>query len=305
MSVDARASALQIRLFGTVQVAHKSRPSEVRPTHAVQSLLAYLVLNRRKTHAREVLSGLFWGEHTEAQARSCMSTALWRVRQVLEPDGVARGTYLLTLRSGEVGFNKDSDHWLDVAEFEDGLRSLARLQPDHPVAEWATAESALKHYRGDLLEGFYDDWALRERERLRLLYLEGLQRLLTHYSQIGATATALDIGRRILELDPLREEIHREVIRLHLRNGHRALAMQQFQLCRVLLQQELGVEPLEETQALAQEVAEGATVLTARTAGDRALVLPQLRAVAQSLEETRQRLARAIQLAEAEEKSAG
>ena len=305
MVVDSRASALQIRLFGTVLVAHKSRPSEVRPTHAVQLLLAYLVLNRRKTHAREVLGGLFWGEHTEAQARSCLSTALWRVRQVLEPDGVSRGTYLLTLRSGEVGFNQDSDHWLDVAEFENGLRNLARLQGDQGTADWASAESALRHYTADLLEGFYDDWALRERERLRLLYLEGLQRLLTHYSQIGATPAALEFGRRILELDPLREEIHREVIRLHLRNGHRALAVQQFQLCRTLLEQELGVEPLEETQALARELAADAIVLTARAGRGHTLMLPQLRAVAQSLEETRQKLARAIQLAEAEEKSAG
>jgi DNA-binding SARP family transcriptional activator len=77
---------LRIYLFGTVQVSHDGRAdAEARLIHAVQALLAYLLLHRKKAHAREVLGGIFWGEHTDARARSCLSTALWRLRQVLEP----------------------------------------------------------------------------------------------------------------------------------------------------------------------------------------------------------------------------
>ena len=296
---SACGSALKIRLFGTVQVAHEGRVTDARPAHAVQSLLAYLVLHRRKTHARDVLSGLFWGESSDAQARGCLSTALWRLRQVLEPDGVIRGTYLRTLRSGEVGFNADSDHWLDVAAFEDGLRELPHFRPETPTSNWATAEAALSHYTGDLLEGFYEDWALRAREGLRLLYLDGLSRLLAHQAHIGALAQALATGRRILELDPLREEIHREIIRLHLRSGHRALALQQYQICHELLRDELGVEPMEETQALCRAIApDGVTGPWRRT--PRPPLLPRLRAAASSLDDARHELSRAIQLAETE-----
>jgi DNA-binding SARP family transcriptional activator len=86
-------AALRIRLFGTVRVTHDSRPQDARLIHAVQSLLAWLLLHRGKTHARETLAALFWGEQNDTRARSCLSTALWRLRQVLEPEGVARGTY--------------------------------------------------------------------------------------------------------------------------------------------------------------------------------------------------------------------
>ena len=224
--------SLEIHLLGMLQIRHGGLAAP-NPIHAVQALLVYLVLHRKKTHAREVLGGLFWGDHPESQARSCLSTALWRLRQVLEPNGVARGAYLLTLRSGEVGFNGDSDDRLDVAAFEEGVQPLVRHKSEtRAPSAWAGGEKAISYYGGDLLEGFYEDWALRERERLRLLYLDGLARLLEHYSEGEAIDQALECGRRILELVLLREEIHREMMRLHLRNGHRALAILQYESCR-------------------------------------------------------------------------
>ncbi len=294
---------LRIRLFGTVQVSHDGEARGSKPIHGVQALLAYLVLHRRKTHAREVLSGLFWGEQTDVRARSCLSTALWRLRQVLEPPGVARGTYLLTSGAGEVGFNWQSDHWLDVAAFEDGLQRLFRLKSERLTLDWPSVEGAVAQYTGDLLEGFYEDWALRERERLRMLYLDGLGRLLDHYSESEALEHALDCGRRILALDPLREEIHRAIIRLHLRSGHRALALQQYRTCRDLLDQELGVDPMPETVALHDEIAAAAAQVSGRRTTIPTLrdVLPPLRTAAENLDEARHQLSRAIRLAEFED----
>jgi DNA-binding SARP family transcriptional activator len=269
--------------------------SDGRLIRAVQSLLAWLLLNRRKAHARETLAAIFWGEQTEARARSCLSTALWRLRQVLEPDGVPRGTYLIAQPS-VVGFNCDSDYWLDVAAFEDGAGR--------------GSEEAVACYTGDLLEGFYDDWALRERERLRMLYLDCLGRLLHRHSATGALDRALDCGRQILALDPLREDVHREVIRLHVRSGQRALALQQYDSCRTALEEELGVEPMEETRALCADLITMAreastvavTVRAARPIVSTATVhvVQTLRAAATKLDEARSAVAEALRVAESE-----
>jgi DNA-binding SARP family transcriptional activator len=280
---------LRICLFGTVQVSHGDRLQDTRAIHAVQALLAYLVLHRRRSHAREVLTGLFWGDHPEARARSCLSTALWRLRRVLEPAGVTRGTYLVTSRIGEVGFNCESDHWVDVAAFEQGVQRQA-------VPDWSGIEGAISHYTADLLEGFYEDWALRERERLRLLYLDALGRLLRHHSESDALDAALACGQRILEIDPLREEIHRELIRLHLRSGHRAHALRQYQTCRDLLVSELGVEPMEETRALYDEILSGVAARASRPPPAVEDLLPPLRGAASGLDEARLQLTRAIRL---------
>ncbi len=232
-------SALRIHLFGTIRVSHAGRPGDARPIHGVQSLLAWLLLHRQRTHTRESLTALFWGDQDETHARGCLSTALWRLRQVLEPSGVARGTYLVG-RSDTIAFNCQSDYWLDVAAFEDGVAD--------------DAESALACYGGDLLEGFYDEWIIHERERLRMLYLDTLAALLQRHSDGGDISSALRCARRILSLDPLREDVHRHVIRLHVRSGQRALALQQYATCRGVLLAELGIEPMAETRALCDDL---------------------------------------------------
>lgn len=237
---------LRIHLFGTVRVGFDDAPG-ARLTHGLQALLAYLMLHRGRRHHRESLAGVFWGELSEDRARGCLSTALWRLRHALEPAGTPRGTYLVVARGGEVGFNQHSDHWLDVAEVESGVRRL------HGVgADLAAAEDALAQYTGDLLDGFYVEWALRERERLRLVYLDGLSRLMDGYAGAGDVDRALSCAYKILQVDPLREEVHRAVIRLHVGAGRRAAALEQYGVIRDLLARELGVEPMPETRPCAR-----------------------------------------------------
>jgi DNA-binding SARP family transcriptional activator len=221
-------------------------------------LLAYLLLHRQHCHSREVLAGVFWGDQSEERSRSCLSTALWRLRQVLEPPGIDRGTYLLTTPMGEVSFNWASDHWLDVRVFEDNARSFLALPPSALTGpEVREIEATLSLWTGELLEGFYEDWALRERERLRVLYLKSLSHLMTHYSHHLNYEEGLACGARILRHDPLREEVHRAMMRLYLESGQRTLAIHQYRTCCQILKAELGIPPLEETQDLYARIIQG------------------------------------------------
>lgn len=249
-------SSLRICLFGGFQIAHHDDPgANSRITRSVKSLLAYLLLFRHRIHPREVLAGLFWGDHSEDRARSCLSTAIWRLRRVLEPEGTPKGTYLVTTSTGEVGFNEESNHWLDVAEFEETLSPCLR-QPAQPkeAQDPCKLQSALELYTGDLLEGFYDDWALRERERLRLLYMKSLAHLMRCYKEHREYEKSLACALQILNHDPLREEIHREVMRLYQESGRRAMAIRQYRSCCQILEKELGVSPMEETRLLHDEI---------------------------------------------------
>jgi DNA-binding SARP family transcriptional activator len=251
-------SVLQIHLLGTVRLSYDDRPPAGKVTRAVQGLLAYLVLHRDRTHSRETLGDLFWGDQRGDRARGSLSTTLWRLRQVLEPPGVGRGTYLLTSASGEVGFNRESDHWLDVAILEGQAQRVLRQPPDVArIPDVGSLERALDLYSGDLLEAFYDEWALSERERLRVAYLGSLARLMRHHADAAAYEEALACGRQILALDPLREEIHRDMMRLYARSGRRALALQQYASCRETLVRELDIEPMAETRALHARIAQG------------------------------------------------
>jgi DNA-binding SARP family transcriptional activator len=242
---------LQIRLLGRVQVSHDDWLTQERITKVVQGLLAYLLLQRHRTHSREVLADLFWGEQHREKAYGCLNTTLWRLRHILEPDGISSGTYLVSNQMGEVGINQQSEYWLDVAVLEEQINyTLAFPYQTVEAGEVKKLENSMQVYRGDLLEGSYDDWALRERERIRELYLNGLSYLLHYEKYHGLYEKGMVYGGKILQLDPLREEIHRDMIRLYVANGQRAMAVRQYETCCAILQDELQIEPMKETRRL-------------------------------------------------------
>jgi DNA-binding SARP family transcriptional activator len=250
---------LRIHLFGRIRVAFTDEPSEVNIAPTAQRILAYLLLQPHRFYQREVLATLCWGDRSEEQARACLNTTLWRLRRSLEPDSTGSSQYLITTSSGEVGFNWESDHWLDLTIFEACAnrilsQSVQTIAPEHAQR----LESILPLYEGDLFEGLYDDWAIQERERLLTYYLDCLAHLVHYHRYQGAYEQSLRFGHLLLRRDPLREEIHREVMRLHWQAGQRSLAIQQYESCQKLLAKELGIDPMPETEALYAQLVSGA-----------------------------------------------
>jgi DNA-binding SARP family transcriptional activator len=105
-------------------------------------------------------------------------------------------------------------------------------------------------YHGDLLAGSYDGWCQEQQERFRLGRLSILERLVSHYVDRGDWLLAILMGKRLLHQDPLREHVHRAVIACHLTMGDRASAVRQYEECARQLEDELGIEPMEETRGL-------------------------------------------------------
>ncbi len=246
---------LNVYLLGDVRVALNDLAIESRLSRTARLLLAYLLLDRQRHHSRDSLADLFWGQHPPQQARNCLNTALWRLRATLEPEGTPRGTFLVTTSAGTVGFNPESELWLDVSVFE-GELSLPLAQPAEalPADDARRLANALQLYRGDLLEGIYDDWVLHERERLRNLRLNTLTHLMAYQHLQRDFEAALAYGQQILLQDPLREDVHRHLMRLYLESGQRTLALRQYEVCREMLAREMGLVPMLETQALYAQV---------------------------------------------------
>ncbi len=246
---------LKISLLGTFRIDHPGLPTGGKIPRSIQILLAYLLLFRHRLHPREVLTGLFWGDHIEERARGCLSTALWRLRRTLEPLGVPKGSFLLTSPTGGVGFNAESNHWLDVADLEDKAKKVLQKPTESmEPREAQEIQDALSLYNSELLEGFFEDWIIRERERLRMLYLESLIRLMHYWKSAGAFQKSLTCGQKILDRDPLREEIHREVMRLYQACGQRTMAIRQYKICCQFLEEELAIPPMDETRKVYDEI---------------------------------------------------
>jgi tetratricopeptide (TPR) repeat protein len=118
-------------------------------------------------------------------------------------------------------------------------------------------ERAVALYRGDLLEGFYEDWTVAPRESLRLTFLSSLERLFAHHLEAGDYLKAIARGREVVRHDPFRERIHRALMRCHWEMGDRPLAVRQYQACERLLRDELDMEPMQETRELHDRIRRG------------------------------------------------
>jgi DNA-binding SARP family transcriptional activator len=234
---------LSLRLLGGFLLRADGRPRPL-PARKAQALLAYLAVRGGRAHARATLTGLLWADAGERQARQSLRQTMVRLRRALgeRPRAlVAQGdTVTLTPAALEV----------DVTAFEQLVR--------RGTAE--ALETAVALYQGPLLDGVhvaaseFEEWLESERARLAELALEALRRLVDRHIKSGRVEAAIQAAARLLALDPLQEEVHRALMRLHARQGRRAAALRQYQSCVAVLQKELGVEPDASTRRLYLEI---------------------------------------------------
>lgn len=226
---------LDLRLLGGFQLNWRGAPRVVAAARG-RSLLACLALRAGEPQPRARLAPLFWPDSTEAQARTNLRGLLHELGQALpeiEEFLVIAGT-TLTWRADVAGT-------VDVVAFADRAR---RRQDAAAIAE------AVALYRGDLLPECYDEWIVPERARLRDLFAQTLRAGIAAAGAAGDWPDALVYAARLLDLDPLDEESHRQRIGIHLRRGDRSAAIRAYQACEALLRRELGVAPSAATRAL-------------------------------------------------------
>jgi DNA-binding SARP family transcriptional activator len=240
---------LRIRLFSRLEVLLREQSLPAFPTRVTKSMFCFLVMNRRRMFPRSVLLGHFWAERDETAARRNLRTVLWRIRSVVEPRTVSPGSFL-RVEDDCIGFDPRGSYWLDVEAFEQGVHEIEHCIARGSEVSTQALEQVLGFYRGDLLDDLYDDWCTFERERLRLVFLKTLERLALHQAGREDWHAAVTSGRALLHHDPLREHVHRLVMRCHWRGGNRPAALLQYDTCARLLREELGIGPMPETAAL-------------------------------------------------------
>jgi DNA-binding SARP family transcriptional activator len=250
---------LRLELFGAMKVcvrALSGAPQTLALSGKPSGLLAYLAMAHGQFFSRNELTQILWSDQTEGASSGCFNTVLWRLRSTLSK---VTSPIVMSDRRGAIGLNPDIPIELDVLEFEHRVApalakplSLCKADDIHALRQGVAL------YKGDILAGFQDDWALREREKHRRLQLNALGRLMQLCALNQDWAGAINHAQHILDLDPLREDVHRELMALYLQSGQRALALRQFETCRTALKRELAIAPMFETQSLYQQISNAA-----------------------------------------------
>jgi DNA-binding SARP family transcriptional activator len=249
-------SLLHISLFGRFTVDHHGRPFAAGlEARKVQELISYLLLYRGRCHPRESLAELLWGESSGPQSRKYLRQALWQLQSALKADDGANDGDVLIVDSEWVGISDGADIWLDVAEFE-GAYAEVQGKPGHELAPEVADRlaEAVKVYSGSLLESWYHDWCIFERERLQNIYLAMLNKLMVYSEATQQFETGLMYGQRILRCDRAHERTHRRMMMLHYLAGDRTAALRQYERCVAALDEELGVPSSKWTMNLYERI---------------------------------------------------
>jgi DNA-binding SARP family transcriptional activator len=248
-------AGLRISLLGRLCVQRDTLVIEGTHANKIWEFFCYLLLHQDHPHPREVLAAMLWGNSPTAQSKKYLRQALWQLQSSLNsPNGSAQQR-LLQIEPDWVLLNSKADFWLDVAVFERAFNLAQGIAGRDLDSQRASAlRDAVELYRGDLLEGWYQDWCLYERERLQNLYITILEKLMDHCEAHREYETGLRYGERILRCDRAREGTQRRQMRLQYLAGDRTAALRQYQSCVEALEEELGVRPDKSTTLLYQQI---------------------------------------------------
>ena len=224
---------LRVRTFGGLELSEGQYRVDA-PAKA-KALVAYVALAPSNA-TRSRLAGLLWSDLPEEAARANLRLVLTQLRKTL-PGRVVADRHAVAL---------NGDVWVDAEELE------------HAHADPATV---LELYRGEFLEGvelqgalLIDEWITDRRYRYRALALGALDSVVGTALASGDSGTAMAAARGILAVEPWHEGAHRALMRCFARAGQPSAALAQYETCRHILDQELGVEPDATTRDLLREI---------------------------------------------------
>jgi len=250
-------SRLALYVFGPPRLELDEAPVHI-PYRKAIALFAYLAVTGQP-HTRDSLAALLWPENDQRTARAELRRILSAINRTLGSGWFSADREMVCLNTqpdpaGGMSFG------LDVAVFQGKLKICE--SHNHPPTVTCpdctpALEEAVETYSADFMAGFslkdcpaYDEWQFFQAEELRRQLTNTLVRLSSHYAGMLEYETAINHARRWISLDPLHEPAHRHLIVLYEGSGQRAAALRQYETCRQVLSEQLGVEPTEGTRVL-------------------------------------------------------
>jgi DNA-binding SARP family transcriptional activator len=248
---------LKATLFGKFRVERENQQTLGIDTGKAQELLGLLFIHRDRPQARETLSETLWRNQPPAISRKNLRQTLWKLKSALKAQPRNDPPSLL-IESDWIQLNPSAHWWLDIAEFEQTYSRIKNISArEFDPKDYQNVEQSADLYQGDLLEGWYQDWCIFERERYRSMHLTLLTRLVQYCELNRKFEAGLAYGEKLLQHDRAYEKAHRQMMRLYFLSGDRSRALRQYNRCVAALHEELGVDPSDRTIQLYEQIKAG------------------------------------------------
>lgn len=236
-----------ITCFGHFEVRRQGEPVVLCASRNGQSIFRYLVVQAERCATSDTLQGLFWPNDGQEVAQRKLHIAISALRRSLKSGAAGHLGECIVFKNSTYALATTVTIETDVDKF---LRYYHTGQ-QNAIERVACYERACSYYTGHFLnEDRYADWSFLRREQLSQIYLTMCKALGGHYLQIGEYDNAASWATALLKENRCDEAAHRLLIQIYAAQGYRNEALQCYHRCTRLLSEELGVQPLPETQAL-------------------------------------------------------
>ena len=235
------------RFLGPFEIIFLGKKLKKVPGKKVKSLLTYLLYHHQKPIHREILMNTFWPYSSPSSARNSLNSGIYAIRKLFH--SVEKKIEVLLYQNECYSINPQLSIISDFEKFSNYWRMGRELDIDkgleHAVSNY---HKAIEQYRNDFLEDLLsENWCEPIRDNLRESYLLVLNRLSLFYFRENVYSVAMNMCKKMLSIDPYLEEIHQRLIICYHQTGSRKKAISQFQKCKTILNQELKINPSEQT----------------------------------------------------------
>ncbi len=221
---------IRLRLFGPPEI-YKNDEKVFLPYRKAEALFYYLVIQKQAT--REELVGLFWGEIQDELAKKNLRNAMYKIRKAFDMEVIHSPQKSIVLLNDEISIISDY----------------------HQIMKNPSEMTDL--YRGEFLKGFsvkdeamFSHWLENQRTLFESQYISVL------YKEVEKAIKQKDfhmgekISKEIIEQDPYDERAYRLLMNVYDEFSLPNKGLEVFQNLARFLEEELGVEPSEDTRRL-------------------------------------------------------
>lgn len=254
---QAPSADLTINMLGTVEVFRdpaRTFAPDAWVTRRARDILCFIASRRHRRVSKDAIIDTFWGEADFGSVEKNFHPTISHIRKALNSNQPLKQNFLL-YRDGDYQLNPELSYRIDTEEFDRCVAAGDAARRAREQEAFIEAyEEAVALYRGEFMQGSYDEWAEEQRAYYREQYLRLLELLAQTAQKAEEWARALTLAQRILREDPFREDVHCMIMRSHARQGNRVAVREQYETLRKILHKELAVEPSADTQKVYKDL---------------------------------------------------
>lgn len=223
----------------------------------VKTLLKYLITQWDQPVEQSRVLYLIWPDVDENEAANGLQALLDSARRALRSD-LPNHDYI-QVAGNTIRLNTEADIWVDAHEFESQVTMAQDAQEAGDVdLALGLFLSALALYKDDFLrDNLYDDWPSDRREKLRELWISSMFRVAAICADRCEYSDSVRLMKKVLEIDPYRENAYQALMLYLSRAGRRGEAIQLYRYAERLFAQHLAAQPAPSTRMLYEKILRG------------------------------------------------